>query len=444
MQIEAAIWKSNTEEVRRNLTPFIEAFGNESLLFKSLADGGLPRLIFRARLAQSTLRALVVTLPRLGLLRETHELLSTAQEMEAANRPEGRGVSEFNTIFQMGFSAVAEAVVEACAGRDAELLNRTLEQITARFLKLWAHYSQTLHLSAVETVRTAKEWEEVRAFVRDYGHDLFHTRFLTLANLRGVLHRGVGPYLDYLVENPDPLQPVRLIDDLERVMPRLKAERLLSIVLNTLVENYDEYKDFNTTSAQSDYGENLYMLLDFLRLKAAYERQAWLFQPLHIAHKVLARQDRVDAALQWEHGLQRVALPVAERYLLELRRLEMQYGVRMRTVTDRLEERFVKSLAVDRLCALVRPAMDEARKGEAGPTFPRFHDAVAELSATPTGVGHDVPPWLHRLEAEVQRVHATRSAINVLAEQQLRVPKQILTADELAEVIQSWDEGGSE
>jgi hypothetical protein len=29
---------------------------------------------------------------------------------------------------------------------------------------------------------------------------------MTLANLRGILHGAVGAYLDYLRDNPDPLQ----------------------------------------------------------------------------------------------------------------------------------------------------------------------------------------------------------------------------------------------
>ena len=49
------------------------------------------------------------------------------------------------------------------------------------------------------------------------------------------------------------------------------AVRLLQVVLEAVVENYEEYKDYNASAAQSDYGENLYALLDFLRLKAAYE-----------------------------------------------------------------------------------------------------------------------------------------------------------------------------
>src|SRR5262249_58695380 len=105
------------------------------------------------------------------------------------------------------------------------------------------------------------------------------------ANLRGILHRGVGSFLDYLREDPDPLRPVRLLDDLGTVVSREEALAHLQFVLQAVVENYEEYKDYNTTTAQSDYGENLHVLLDFLRLKASYERDAWQFRPLVQVHE---------------------------------------------------------------------------------------------------------------------------------------------------------------
>jgi len=95
---------------------------------------------------------------------------------------------------------------------------------------------------------------------------------MTLANLRGILHRGVGNYLNYLRDNPDPLQPVPLLEDLTGRSLAPRRERWLQLILQTLIENYEEYKDYNTTTPQSDYGENLHLLLDFLRLKVAYER----------------------------------------------------------------------------------------------------------------------------------------------------------------------------
>src|SRR5262249_58944328 len=116
------------------------------------------------------------------------------------------------------------------------------------------------------------------------------------------LHGGVGAYLDDLAENPDPLHPVHLVDDLDRA-GREEAVRTLEIILRAIVENYEEYKDYNTTTTQSDYGENLHVLLDFLRLKVSYERRAWQFRPLALAHEVLARRGRSSAAVRWERLL---------------------------------------------------------------------------------------------------------------------------------------------
>src|SRR5205807_9871351 len=99
-----------------------------------------------------------------------------------------------------------------------------------------------------------------------------------------------------------PLHPVRLVEDLDRIGRDL-AVRRLEIVLRAVVENYEEYKDYNTTTTQSDYGENLHVLLEFLRLKFVYERRAWQFRPLVLAHEVLARLGRTSAAVRWEQQL---------------------------------------------------------------------------------------------------------------------------------------------
>src|SRR5207244_10332897 len=62
--------------------------------------------------------------------------------------------------------------------------------------------------------------------------------------------------------------PIWLIAELDRVLPRSDAVRRLELVLRVVVENYEEYKDYNATTSQSDYGENLHVLLDFLDRKS--------------------------------------------------------------------------------------------------------------------------------------------------------------------------------
>ncbi len=55
----------------------------------------------------------MANLPRLGLLRETYQLLKAARDMEQAHPPAGRGVTEFNHLFQAAYQSVVEAVVDA-------------------------------------------------------------------------------------------------------------------------------------------------------------------------------------------------------------------------------------------------------------------------------------------------------------------------------------------
>jgi hypothetical protein len=443
VRLEQAFLHGDAVEVRRLLPPFLEHFRKEPLLFTGLSDGGVPRPILRARLAQTVLRALAASLPRLGLLRETYHVLKAALEMERANPAPGRGVSEFGPLFETAIQDVVECVVTSADGwgeeaSDQELVD-VLETVTAPFLNLWVEHSRSLQLSALEAVRTDDEWQALRDFVRRYGADLFHVRFMTLGNLRGILHRGAGPYLDFLRENPDPLHPVRLIDDLEAGLEREPVVRRLQTALQAVVENYEEYKDYNTTTAQSDYGENLHLLLDFLRLKVAYDRQAWQFRPLVLAHEVLARAGRTAAAVLWQERFARATQAAAAGHLRELARLEQAHGMRLGTVADRLRERFVRPLAVDRLCALVGPAMEEANQEGEREAFAELEEELRPFVEVPAGVGLDVPAWLRRLETEVQQVHAAHTSLAELAEDLFQMPERALSQAELQQQLQDWE-----
>jgi hypothetical protein len=442
IRLEHALFRGDVAAVRAALANFVPRFRSEPLLFTPLSEGGDPRQVLRVRVAQAVLRVLLINLPRLGLLRETFDLLRTARAMEQQHPPQGRGVTEFNQYFQAGFVETVEAVVAAASGwasfEDAKLAP-LLERLTAPFLGLWVEHSRAVQISAVEGLGDESEWEKLRAFVGRYGSDLFHARFMTLANLRGVLHRGVGPYLDYLAEEADPLRPVRLVADLDRAVPRAEAIRRLEFVLRVVVENYEEYKDYNATTAQSDYGENLHVLLDFLRLKGGYERHAWEFRPLVLAHEVLARRGRRGAAVLWERSLTQLTGGLARQYLERLSALERSRGVRLNTVGDRLAERFVKPLSLDRLKALIEPAVRESQAGGPTPSFSRLQEELRAYTASPTGVGLDVPAWLRSLEAEVHRVQAARSTLAVLAEGFYRVPRRPLSLDELKRQLDAWD-----
>lgn len=445
IQLERDLFRGDADSVREALPRFLVQFREEPLLFTPLTEGGAPRQILRVRIAQAVLRALLGNLPRLGLLRETYELLRTARSMEQQRPPRGRGVTEFNHFYQTAYQAVVESVVVSSASwpegerADAALVP-LLERLSAPFLALWIEHSRSLQLSILETAGSEGDWQNLRAFVQRFGAELFHIKFMTLGNLRGILHRGVGSYLDYLRDNADPLKPLKLLEELENGrLRRDEVVRRLELILQAVVENYEEYKDYNATTTQSDYGENLWVLLEFLRLKVAYDRNAWQFKPMVMAHEVLARRGRAGAAQRWEVALGGYTADLARQHLEALERLERERSVRLGTVRDRLAERFLKPLALDRLAAQIEPAM-----AEAAATPPR-HDAfdilLAELGpqvANPVGVGLDVPQWLRRLEAEVQRVHASQTTIASLAEHFFRVPRRPLTLDEVTRQLNEW------
>jgi hypothetical protein len=443
--LERALFAGDPDRARDALRPFMTKFREETLLFTALSEGGDPRSVLEVRIAQTVLRGLLANLPRLGLLRETHELLRTARAMEQARPAQGKGVTEFNQYFQAGYQAVVESVVVSSStwasdqGGDAALIEM-MERLTGPFLALWIEHSRSLQLSVLEGLASESAWQALRGFVKRYGGDLFHARFLTLANLRGILHRGVGAYLDQLQENPDPLRPIRLLDDLnKKTIRREDAVRRLEIVLQAVVENYEEYKDYNTTTTQSDYGENLHVLLDFLRLKAGYERHAWQVRPLVLAHEMLARRGRTGAAVRWERSLIQFTRELAAQHVEQLTRIERAHGMRLGTVSDRINERFVKPLALDRLCALVEPSLREAREGAPASSFTRLRAELPAYTSIPTGVGLDVPAWLRRLEAEVHKTKATQTTVATLAETFFRVPRRSLTFDEVQAQLGDWD-----
>jgi hypothetical protein len=441
IRLEREIQRRDPAAVRGVLPVFLRVFSEEPLLFTPLAEGGDPRGVLRARLAQSVVRALATVLPRLGLLRETYQLLRTARHMELSHPPQGRGVTEFNELYQAAYRGCVECVVDSAASwgpahGDDETLVDLLDTLTTPFLAVWIDHARSLQLKTLESLRGAADWERLREFIKRYGRDLFDARFLTLGNLRGILHRGPLAWLDYLRQNPDPLHPIRLIDDLDRGISREEAAERLQVILQTVVENYEEYKDFNATTTVSDYGDSLYILLDFLRLKTSYERHAWHFRPVALAHDVLARRGRTEAAVGWEEAFAQLAQEPAAQHLEELARLEREHRVRLSTVADRLREGFVKPLALDRLCALIEPAVREVREPGARPAFERLRRELQPFAATPTGAGLDVPHWLRRLEGEVQRVRATHSAVAVLAEGLFRTPQRAMPYEEIQTQVQ--------
>src|SRR5262249_46732545 len=147
-------------------------------------------------------------------------------------------------------------------------------------------------------------------------------------------------------------------------------------------------------------------LLDFLRIKAAHDRHAWQLRPLCWTHEILVTQGRFDGALIWQQQGESLTQSLFAKDREELQRLEQTHGLRLASISERVRERFESPMEVDRLCALVEPAMEHEDGSEADRYFDELRREVDSLTANPSGSGIDIPIWLSRLEQEVQRVQA--------------------------------------
>lgn len=445
IRLEQALLESDATRARHLLPAFIRKFTPENLLYTPLDVGGHPRDILHVRMAQVTLRHLVEGFPRVGLLRETFQLLRLARDMERTRTGSGRQITEFNHLFQSALQAVVNTVIESLAtGEPAvtpEKLRKLLEELVRPFLHLWIDHSRTVRLSTLEVLQDDDDWQGLQQFIETYGREFFTAKFMTLANLRAILQRGVGTYLDYRAEERGGEEPLRLLADTDAGrFSRDRAVHFLECTIKAIIENYEEYKDYNTTTAQSDYGENLYRLIAYLRLKSSYERHAWNFRPLLWVHEALVRKGQEKAALLWREAFALYTGELARRHLDELQKLQQKHGLILRTIADALEERFVQPLEYDALKALVEPAVNEARQKVPDlPAFTRLIERIAPFAAKPTGVGLDIPDWLRGLENEVQRLREGRSAIAGHVEHLFWLPNVKLSLQEIEEQLRTWE-----
>jgi hypothetical protein len=84
----------------------------------------------------------------------------------------------------------------------------------------------------------------------------------------------------------------------------------------------------------------------------------------------------------------------------------------MSTVADRLAERFVRPMVIDRLRALVKPAMEEAAGTGSKSTFELLEHEAELLAGESTGIGFDVPVWVLALDEEVDRANEPNHRCN--------------------------------
>jgi len=253
---------------------------------------------------------------------------------------------------------------------------------------------------------------------------------MNMGNLRAILHQGVDAYFQSLLEQPQPEEDFQLLADLDGPLPRQQAVRWFGVAIEAVVENYSEYIDYNSTTTQSDRGEMLYTLLHFLRLRASYDRVAWNLKPVVLAHQVLVRCGRQEAAEIWRTAVAGRTADVADEHLKRLGRLSRNYGMRLPSIAQRLRERFVRPLAIDQLRSLVRPAIEELGSGREPVSFLRLREGIAPLAEELSGAGFELPEWLQALQQEVEQVQSRSGEDEESLDPLLRIPQVRLSLQE--------------
>ncbi|MDA0282168.1 MAG: hypothetical protein O3B86_02330, partial [Planctomycetota bacterium] len=433
--------------VGKLLSNQFKRLSRKPLLYVPLDNGGHPTQILVARTVQTDIRFLLKQLPRLGLFRETWHVVRLAHRMERETRPDQMSVTEFDRIFRTALRNTIECIVASSdtwnGGNysDEELISLVGDVLT-HYREQWYRHSRTMRLSAVEGLRHDVVWEDVMEFIEVCGDELFHARSLTLGNVRTILHNGVEWFLEQLAEHDDPLHPSRLIESVEAGDIDIdEAVEILELIYGSVVDKFDRFLEYNTTTTQSDYGDKFYVLLDFLRVEAVYDRDAWERIPESIVHHSLAMAGKPNALALLEDILETKSRKDADQHVASLLQLEQEYGVHLPGVSDRINERFTKPLAVNRMLALIKPTMrPDIDDKEAYAKFDRLRREVDSYMEDTAGSAIDIPQWLQDVAREVNRLEAPSDYIRP-PELELRLPILISSEASIREQLEFWTQG---
>jgi len=444
----AALFAGDAPATRRLLPQVRGRLEGRLVLYVPLSRGGRPDRVVLARGRERLLERLAACLPRLGLVAEAADIVLLAKALET-RRPRGpASVSEFDRVFEAATTALVERIVETAGNGAAppevvtERILDGLALLVPRLLDTWTTHARQLRLSVLERVRDDKAFTPLREFVETYGSGLFTQQLLSPPALRGILRGGVRHFLEDLVDraagepdaaDPGPpsesprvqRRPVRLIEDLSSgALPMRVAAARLRLVLESVAENHAEYRDWNSTTTQSDRGECLHVLLEFLRIKAEHDRIAWTLRPVNMAHRVLARRGANAAAEAWRGRMRDETSDTAAGLAERLATLEVQSGVRLASVGDRVRRPFTTALEQDGLESLVEPAVAELFTGEPAGAGDRLETRAESFLGVVGGSGVEVPGWLERLGAAVDRA-IERAAAGIAAEPEGRLPEAL-------------------
>ena len=161
--------------------------------------------------------------------------------------------------------------------------------------------------------------------------------------------------------------------------------------------------------------------------------------PVKLAHEKLSVYAKNEAAEIWEASFQHETRETAEEHLADLQDLEETYGMRLPSMNDHLNERFVKPLAVDRMLALVPRAMQDSKQqlSESEP-FEFLRQEIEEYLDCTFGSGIDIPEWMRQLQKQVEQIDSESDDPTDLLEPQINRPAVIIGLREMRRQLKIW------
>jgi len=406
-----AALRGDAEAVRQRWPEVFDTLRNEQLLYLPPARGGSPHRVVGVRGLHHILRRLVTYLPRLGLLLETRDLLTTINMLEMAH-PIGPGaITEFDQLFRAGCEAICRCIVESRAcwpkRRGTKLIDErlldALDPIIGSMTRLWLLHSSSMRISVVESLNDEDRWRQVRQFIVRYGGELFSQQFMFFGNLRAILLQGVDHWLNALEEDtPEEERPL-LLRDLGRRLSQKEAVDCLELIIESVVENYAAYIDYNSSTTQSDRGERLYTLLDFLRLVAAFNRVIWNLEPVAIAHRVLLEQGCRDDAIAWRQEYYFRTEVIRSDYRRDYRALVRTHGMTLASISQQIEFGIPSLVETARLRAAAAAAVRASNRDEESDEAVELFTIVDHFKYTNTGTGVELPGWIVAMQDEYSR-----------------------------------------
>lgn len=433
-------------EARERLVLLLGEMINRPLLYVPLENDGHPMRIAEAQQALSIIRWLMVILPRLGLYRETCQVLRTAQRMERRSKPKGQSITEFDRLFALGFQETIRAILNSSENwrsgkiKSTELI-QLISEVVSEYAKIWVRHARGMRLAAVESLNSSTVWEKTALFIEKYGAELFHARNLTLGNVRAIVHGGVENFLDHLLDNPNPLRPLPLVEAIDDGKESYDdAANMLDLIYSAVIDKFDRFLEYNSTTTHSDYGERFLCFLDFIKMEASYDRDEWVFQPWRMAHEILVSEGHFAEAEHWAQLFRSNTKERSGEHLSELERLEQTYGVHLPGLADHIREQFIKPLNVHAMVAILKLYLSEHDSEIKRERFEDLLDLIDEYLESSAGTGIDVPEWLQLLDDTVSRHHKTGHVMMHSDEFLKALPTMPITLREFRSQLKKWNE----